>query len=84
VTSIVDVKALRERLGWSRETLANRWGITPFEVSFFERRGYLSDAMAQRLAQVVSTTRRRAPMTASRLKFWSEPQMEPDEATKSQ
>jgi DNA-binding transcriptional regulator YiaG len=84
VTSIVDVKALRERLGWSRETLADRWGITPFEVSFFERRGYLSDAMAQRLAQVVSTTRRRAPMTASRLKFWSEPETRSDQPIKTQ
>lgn len=69
MTVVVDVRALRERLAWSKEEFADRMGVTPFEISFLEHRGYVSDRMAERLAAVVRPTQRRAPMTGSRLRF---------------
>jgi DNA-binding transcriptional regulator YiaG len=68
MTVIVDVKAVRERHGWSQDMLAKRMGVSSYEVLFFERRGCLSDQMAERLARAVQAHRGRAPMAGSRLK----------------
>jgi DNA-binding XRE family transcriptional regulator len=53
MTAVVDLKVVRQMLGMSKEDLARRLGISSFELDFIERRGTLSERMAERLANVM-------------------------------
>ena len=56
MTAIVDLKAVRNMLGMSSRQLAERLGVSPYELAFMERRGCLSDRMAEKLANIMKTT----------------------------
>jgi DNA-binding transcriptional regulator YiaG len=58
MSATVDLQVVRKMLSISKEKLAKRLEVSTFELDFMERRGTLSDSMAERLANVVKNARR--------------------------